>query len=444
VQPVENGVVGRAYATGQTQHVPDVRQDPDYVSGSPIIRSELAVPLRRGDQILGVLNIESDSLDGFSEDDVRLAESLAEAVALAMTNASLYGDLQAGRERLQALIRASRDGIVLVAPDGTLLVVNDQALRLVRLEGSGREWEGRQIRAFIDAFEPLAPTAAEIVKGEIERFRSGDVAAGEGEYEAESLAVHWLNLPVAAEGVPVGRLIVLHDVSGERELARAREDLTHMLVHDLRNPLTSIQAGLEYLSGHVDELGEGARKAVGAAGHSLSRLLDLVAAILEVSSLESGSLPLEREPTVLPDLVRSVLDDVRPLVEQSHLRLDATLPDGVPPVSADPRLISRVLENLIGNAVKFTPEGGRIEVSVEPGSGDVAVSVRDTGPGVPADLAGRLFQKFVRGDEQGRGSGLGLAFCRLAVEAHGGQIGVADAPGGGACFRFSLPLECVG
>jgi signal transduction histidine kinase len=128
-----------------------------------------------------------------------------------------------------------------------------------------------------------------------------------------------------------------------------------------------------------------------------------------------------------------------PVAVQKQVALTAALPEAALLVNADGELLRRVVHNLVGNALKFTPAGGAVRVAVTAAEGEVRLAVSDTGPGITLDLQARLFQKFVTGRVPGHGSGLGLVFCRLVVEAHGGRVGLESAPGHGATFYVSLP-----
>jgi signal transduction histidine kinase len=272
------------------------------------------------------------------------------------------------------------------------------------------------------------------------RINVGDEPSRSGEYQVGSATVVWYNLPVTTENVPAGRLVVLRDVTEERSLSNLRDDLTSTMVHDLRNPLTVIQSALELLEVDADSQSQ----VLPIMRQGLQRMLNLVTSILDVNRLESGQMPLEREPTLLPGFVDEILAVQKVLADEKSVQLQNDLNGSLPPVTIDTELIGRVLQNLIGNAIKFTPAGGAVHVSARPDTVDVrrvVVSVRDTGPGLPAEVQTRLFQKFVRGAGPGRGSGLGLAFCRLAVEAHGGRIWADSAPGQGAAFHFTLPVS---
>jgi len=319
-------------------------------------------------------------------------------------------------------------------------VINDPALRLLNIPGTPADWPGRPLRAAMRYQRRLAPEAFEAIRHEMQRISVGDEPPGSGEFHVASATVLWYDLPVTTEDVPAGRLVVLRDVTEERSLSNLRDDLTSTMVHDLRNPLTVIQSSLELLEMDADSQPQ----VVPIMRQGLQRMLNLVTSILDVNRLESGQMPLEREPTLLARFVDEALAVQKVLADDKSVRLYNDLNGALPPVTIDTDLIGRVLQNLIGNAIKFTPAGGNIRVSAHldaAGTHRVIVSISDTGPGLPADVQARLFQKFVRGAGPERGSGLGLAFCRLAVEAHGGRIWAESTPGQGTSFSFTLPVS---
>ncbi|MBI5565531.1 MAG: GAF domain-containing protein, partial [Chloroflexi bacterium] len=440
VQPIGRGIIGRAFTSGRIQHVADVRDDADHLFPESNTSSKLVVPLRRGQRVLGVLNIDSQHAAAFDSNDISLAQSLAEAVALALDNAQLYQTIANERSQLQAIIESSRDGIVLLSMAQRLLVINEPALRLLGMPGAPARWLGRSMRAALPFQRRLAPQAFEAIRQEMQRILVGDEPPGEGEYQIGTATVVWYNLPVTTENLPAGRLVILRDVTEERSLSNLRDDLTSTMVHDLRNPLTVIQSALDLLEVDADSQPQ----VLPIMRQGLQRMLNLVTSILDVNRLESGQMPLEREPTLLTSFVDEVLAVQKVLADEKSVQLHNDLNGTLPPVTIDTELIGRVLQNLIGNAIKFTPAGGAVHVSAHQDAVDVrrvVVSVSDTGPGLPADVQARLFQKFVRGAGPGRGSGLGLAFCRLAVEAHGGRIWADSVPGQGTAFNFTLPVS---
>jgi PAS domain S-box-containing protein len=445
-QPLKGGVVGRAIASGQTQYVPNVAEDPDYVAARPETRSELAVPLRRGGRILGALNIEQDEVDAFEAGDVAQAKALAGAVALAIDNARLHQAVAGSEVQLHALLEASRDGNMLVDLKGRALVANRAALDLLGLEGQPAEWHGRPLAKILARLGPEGAGLVKAAVAEMGHIRQGDETAAEGEAAVGGRSIHWLNLPVKVGERPLGRLVVLRDVTAERQVDEMREELVGALVHDLRNPLANMRMSVELLQDSPALAGaEMEQRVLTVLQRAVSRMSGLVNDILDVSRLESGQLPLELGEVNVAGVVAECLEQQRFLANEKGLSLVNSVAADLPPLPADADLLSRVAHNLVGNAIKFTPAGGRIEVGArvvaeDGAAGWMEVMVRDTGTGVPAELQPRLFQKFVTGRHASRGSGLGLVFCRLVVEAHGGRIWITTPPGGGASVHFTIPL----
>jgi two-component system, sensor histidine kinase and response regulator len=226
-----------------------------------------------------------------------------------------------------------------------------------------------------------------------------------------------------------------------RRLESLRDSLFHMLVHDMRSPLTVVSAALEII-GEAESLSDDARPLVGHARGSVEALIGMVSSVLDVSRMEAGRMPLSPEPC-----------DVQAILEQAAARLEllrggrllAVASAGtVPPAFADRDILARVAQNLLGNALKFTAaEGGEIRATASSAGPAVRVEITDNGKGIRPELHERIFEKFVQAESPtaaARGSsGLGLTFCKLAVEAQGGRIGVTSAPGRGSTFWFELP-----
>jgi signal transduction histidine kinase len=445
--PLGRGVIGRAYATGQTQYVPDVRADPDYLVLHPACQSELAIPLRRGDRLLGVLNLESDQLEGFDQDDRQLAESLADAMALALDNAALYQAVTDESDRLQAIIKASRDGLVLIGVDHNLLVINAMALQLLQAETAPEDWLGRPIFELLLTMRRPVRAGLRVLLREARRVVVGDEPPMEGEVDLGERKVRWLHLLVRTGDLRLGRLLILRDITDDYLTQKMRNDLTDTLVHDLRNPLANMKISLELIdTAPPAELAHTLAATLPVSRNSVHRMLMMVNAILDVSRLESGKMPLVRVPLALRPLGDEALAGQAPLAADRQLQLRNAISPTAPCVWADADLIRRVLDNLIGNAIKFSPARGHVTLNAEPDPEQPEaywrVEVCDQGPGLPPEVQANLFSKFATGAHRARGSGLGLAFCRLAVEAHGGHIWAENnAPEiKGSTFRFTLPV----
>lgn len=230
-----------------------------------------------------------------------------------------------------------------------------------------------------------------------------------------------------------------------QELEKQRDDLTHMIVHDLRTPLTSVIAGMQTME-MVGDLNADQQDMASIAISGGETLLGMINDLLDVEKMESGSMQLDYAVLDADELVAAAASQVASLAGSKNLTLVRQIVPDLPPFSGDENKLRRILVNLLGNAIKFTPAGGTLTVEVRPGeTGQCLVfSVSDTGEGIPPEAFERIFEKFgqVESRQGGRmmSTGLGLTFCKLAIEAHGGHIGVESVPGEGSTFSFTIPL----
>jgi signal transduction histidine kinase len=242
-------------------------------------------------------------------------------------------------------------------------------------------------------------------------------------------------------------MIVLRDITEEMLISQARELITETLVHDLRSPVSAVLSAIDILESILTEEQKGDElvdQAVRVARNSANRVLGLIESLLDIARLKAGRMELLLTPIDIPTLMANIIGELTPQANEIGVILRNEVPANLPRVRADPGKIARVLTNLLDNALKFTPDGGQVLVSAELYPKDMlAIRVSDTGPGVPDEFREKIFDRFIQIPGQKgrrRGSGLGLTFCRLAVEAHGGQIWVEPRMGGGSVFTFTLPL----
>lgn len=220
-----------------------------------------------------------------------------------------------------------------------------------------------------------------------------------------------------------------------------QDSLVHMIVHDLRSPLTSMLGFLDLLLTDPPEAPEERAMFLKEAAAGAARMSEMVSSLLDVKRLEAGEMPVDARACDLGPLCTDVLRSLGGLT--IGRRVAWHRPEHPIVAHCDADLISRVIGNLVANAVKFTPQTADISLTLTTENGRVRVTVADNGPGIPSEALSRIFDKFGQGpigrERRRYSSGLGLAFCKLAVEAHGGTIGVDTAPGAGASFWFELP-----
>jgi CheY-like chemotaxis protein len=228
-----------------------------------------------------------------------------------------------------------------------------------------------------------------------------------------------------------------------------RDSLTSMIVHDLRTPLTSFLAGLQTIE-LLGELNHRQQEFLGIAISGGHTLLGMINDLLDISKLESGSLLLDCQPLAVTEVVQCALHQVTSLAEQKSLKVTSDIAADLPPLHADEVKLGRTLVNLLGNAVKFTPMDGAVTISVRGHEGSASedgllFAISDTGAGIPAEAFERIFEKFGQVETRQAGhaasTGLGLTFCKMVVEAHGGRIWVESEPGRGSTFSFIIPVR---
>jgi two-component system sensor histidine kinase/response regulator len=222
------------------------------------------------------------------------------------------------------------------------------------------------------------------------------------------------------------------------ELEKLRDDMRNMIVHDLRTPLTAVIAGIEMV-GHVGALTAAQQDMTTIALRGGRTLLGMINDLLDIEKMEAGKAHLHYDKVSVPALVAGAIEQLAPLAGDAQTVIVVDVASDVPLFAADAKKLSRTLVNLIANAIKFTGEG-TVTITADAADEHVRFAIRDSGPGIPAEAFERIFEKFGQLDSRDKvGTGLGLAFCKLAVEAHGGHISVESTPGAGSLFTFTVP-----
>ncbi|HUR92689.1 MAG TPA: GAF domain-containing sensor histidine kinase [Gemmatimonadaceae bacterium] len=229
------------------------------------------------------------------------------------------------------------------------------------------------------------------------------------------------------------------------EAGRAREAMVSVVSHDLKNPLSTIQMAVSFLLEDIvpdDESHAMERRQLSAVKRESARMYRLIHDLLDMNAIDAGKLLVQRSPQEVAPLVEEVIDTLRPLALAKTIELALEAPALIPPVHADRDRIFQVFSNLGGNAIKFTPEGGRVVIRVRHGESVVAFDVVDTGPGIPPEDVARVFDRYWQAKKTASlGSGLGLTIAKGIVEAHGGRIEVTSAAGEGSVFSFTIPVS---
>lgn len=342
-----------------------------------------------------------------------------------------------GREsmRLEAVLANMAEGVVILDAAHRIVLMNPPAERLFGVPFS--EARGRDHLEITHNFDLESRLARVLAGGGAETFE-----LRRAQPEEQVLAGRLVRL--GREGdEPAGALLVLHDITRFRRLERMRTEFVANVSHELRTPLTSIRGFTETLL-EEDLDPDTRRQFLETIRREAGRLSDLIEDLLDLSRIESGQMSFRPGPVAVATLVADVIDRHRRRAEAAGLALEADVPDSLPSVWGDRNRLTQVLHNLIDNAIRYTPGGGRVTVRAEAGSdGYVTVSVADTGPGIPREHLPRLFERFYRVDRarsrSSGGTGLGLSIVKHIVELHGGTVSVTSELGKGSTFRFTVP-----
>ncbi|HLF28747.1 MAG TPA: GAF domain-containing protein [Anaerolineae bacterium] len=421
------------------------------------LRIGAAIPLIARNVPLGILYVFNRKPE-LSAMDLSSLQAFGAQAAVALDKANLFEDARTVRDRLQAVLDATHDGLILYDAQTRMVLTNRAAEQLLGISLTshlGRPMASVLNRSgLIDLLYPKlnAEERQAVIDTEVNVMTAG-LRDGASEVArrlitvpgSETRFVEEFNLRVQDEhGQLMGRLVVLHNVTDQKQLEADRDAFTQMLVHDLRSPLSAIISGLQLIQLSIEE-GDPAElllKSVRVALASSNKLLGLIGSLLDVQKLETGQLELQAQPLAPASLIEEALEALRPLAELSDITLDMEADYDLPPVQGDSDHLRRVLTNLVDNALKFVGSGGRIRVSAQAGDGFIQFSVADNGPGIPPDYRERIFERYVQVPGRAgrrRGTGLGLTYCRMVVEMHGGRIRVDTSPEGGSNFVFTLP-----
>ncbi len=374
---------------------------------------------------------------------LRLAPLVAVGVAAGLSSRRISSDaleLQSTNALQQALLDSTVDGICLTDTAGNIVLGNAPLQRFaveLGLPPSG---------TVAERLEGIAERTTEPARYR-ERMRelAHDLAASEDEFElADSGRVfRGYTAPVARkDGTVVGRIWTLREVTADRRLERLRDAFVAAVSHELRTPLTSISGFLELLTDEEHELGPAGRRYVDVIRRGNARLRGIVEDLLLVAEIEAERLELRPEPTDLAELATATVEDALPAAAENGIELLLDL-GGRLPLEADAGRLRQVLDNLVSNALKYTPDGGTVILSARNGDGPLRVEVTDTGIGIPQDELGQLFSRFYRASTATRraipGTGLGLVIARAIVEGHGGTISLDSTEGEGTRVTVTLP-----
>ncbi|MFN3974218.1 MAG: sensor histidine kinase, partial [Dehalococcoidia bacterium] len=335
------------------------------------------------------------------------------------------------REQLRTALNALRDGVLLLDGEDRLVLANQGVWALV---GSPAAEAGQR---------PLALLRDHQVHDLLERSRStGSPQQGEVDFPRSGARVAVSAIPLHGGAV----LVVLRDLTPFHRLQTTRREFVANVSHQLRTPLASMRAALETLEEGALEDPDAARSFLGGVKREVERMERIVLELLDLSRLESGQVALHLAPVSVDVVVQEVAERFSPLAQQAGLSLYTQVPPDTPPVLADRDKLVQALSNLLDNAIKFTPAGGKVWLRVQAQDSQVAFVVEDTGIGIAPEHLPHIFERFYKAHRthQDPGAGLGLAIVKHIAQAHGGSVAVESREGEGSRFTLCLPVAQKG
>jgi len=426
-------------------------------------RSAIAAPMLVGEDAIGVLLVFHRAEDFFSAEMLNLVNAIAGQVAVAINNANLYELIRDQAERLgvmlrkeqeeasrsQAILQAVADGVLVTGSDNRISFVNASTERILDLESE------RMLGNPLDAFGGLFGKSAVEWMDTVRRWseepslhQPGDMYAEQLELENGRIALVHL-APVILQNDFLGTVSIFRDITHEVEVDRLKSEFVTTVSHELRTPMTAIRGYMDILMmGAAGPLTADQLHFVDVARNNINRLNILVDDLLDISSIEAGRVTLNAHPVNMRKIAEEVIGDVlnRSRNENRPMAVSLDAPDNIPLVDGDDVRIRQILENLVDNAYRYTPDNGIIRVNIQQQNGELQVDVQDNGVGITPEDQARIFERFFRGEHPlvlaTPGTGLGLPIVRQLVEMHNGRIWMTSAgvPGEGSVFSFTLPI----
>jgi len=464
------GVIPQAIRTGTTFYAPNVALEAQYLESDPRTQSELVLPLRGTHGVFGVIDIQSQKLNAFAEEDIRILEAFAERASTIIENLMLYQEIQHRvidrtvelnrvKERAEAILNHSSDAILLLRPDGRIQQANHAFNGLFGFAPD---------EVYNKTFDVFAgPYYAEILRQTLEDVIDHEhparleITADRSNGTSFDADVVISPIPSTSDLKRVSSIVLsLRDITirkqherelrdsltRERELNELKSQFISRASHEFRTPLMMITAAADLLKTHSDRMTPAKRgEKLTGIYNQVQRITGMLDDLLTLSrAQELGNKDLDFKPTDLYILCQEVVNEVQDTIGQQHT-IEYVSPDPGIFANVDGDWLQRALLNLLSNAIKYSPETSLIQVHLSQDEADAIIRIQDEGIGISDEDQERLFEPFHRGQnvEHISGTGLGLSIVREAIELHGGEISVQSSLGVGSSFTIRLPLLAV-
>jgi NtrC-family two-component system sensor histidine kinase KinB len=437
---IGQGFAGWVAENGEGEIIPNTKDDPRFSQTNQLFPeispfAIVAAPIFIPGKILGVLEAINPVSGHFQADALLVLSGIGSLAGSSIRNAQLFEDLQITHSRYHDLFENSIDPIIITDLQGKVIETNNRTLETSQYtEEELKELSISQIHDI--NWETVGEDFSNL----------GEVASCSYESNLKTKKTDDIPILVNVHQVQVANICrlqwILRDISERKKLDQLREDLTSMIFHDLRSPLSNVISSLDVIQASLPGAkDQEIQDLFDIANRSTVRIQRLTKSLLDINKLESGRAITNLEEVKPDDLIHYAKQALITSSDAKKQTVSLSIPPDLPQIHADRDMLERVLINLFQNAIKFTPSKGHIEIGVEIEGQSIRFWVQDSGPGVDPEYIDRIFDKYTRihPDERIKGLGLGLAFCRLAVEGHKGRIWVENLPEGGAKFTFTIP-----
>lgn len=423
--PVKDSIAGQVIHTGQP--ISFSEDSPNKIKTAYLVYSLIYVPLRASDRVIGVLGVDNrQTKRPFSQHHELLMTVLAEYAAIAIQNAQLYHESENERRKLNITINNIQDGVILLDKENKIILLNPASRKVFGL-GLG-DLTGKPVLEIIthpDFVNLLNSISDNPLKFHEIIFEDGRVFSSQ-----------YTPIP------DVGAVITLEDISHLKMLDRLKSDFIHTISHDLRSPLTAIIGYVELLD-RVGPLNEQQKQFVKHVQNSAQSITTLVNDLLDPGRIEAG-FDTRKDDVSLEQILQFTVDNLGRQIIDKKLDFSVNVDPGLPLLRGNPIRLRQMVDNLLVNAIKYTPEGGKVTVCLRREDSQVIFEVSDTGVGIPPAEQVHIFEKFYRASNAPKGTpgtGLGLAIVRSIVENHQGRIWVESKVGQGTKFVVILPAS---
>jgi two-component system NtrC family sensor kinase len=423
--PIQDSLAGRVLSTGQPVLLDE--KTPQKIKTSYLVHSLLYVPLQIKGHVFGVLGVDNRALrQAFQDRDMKILMALAEFAVIALENARLYANSVQERNQLETVITRIQDGVVVVDQDNRLLIVNETVQAAFGL--NDRAVIGHPFT------EVFADPELHRLVGSPGRSLSNhvEISAADGRVFSAT----------ATEIPDVGAAITMHDITYLKKLDRIKSDFVNTVSHDLRSPLTAILGYVELIE-RTGPVNERQHEYIHRVSDNVQNITGLMDDLLNLGHIESG-FDTSKEAVSMDQIIKFSIDNNSVAAAKKKIQLALNVSSALPMVLANPVQMRQMVDNLIDNAIKYSPEGGTVNVEGCVELGQFILRVGDTGCGIPQVDLPYVFDKFYRGSNVATeipGTGLGLSIVKSIVENHNGRVWVDSTLGKGSVFTIILPVK---